>query len=608
MKHYLPIGVALMALGSSLALAAPDSLLPDIYSNPAPAPAPAPVRPAPAPTVVAPDPTAHVEPDSRPLPGFSAAGVDIAPVVLPEGFPSIEEIEGMTSDEIDDLFGLKPKFDIPAGARRAVRRVGVIAMDEGGFPNQALAGQPASLLRGALAGMKQPIVSRWGHVLLRRALASRMDAPKGMNPVEFAALRAAALNSIGETYVARSLVQDVDSSNYDEGLVDAAYDAYVAAGDVVGLCPVARLKGGLREDPQWKLVRSICASFAGDAREASRDLDIALSREIAPKVDVLLAQRYAGAAWEGGRSVTIEWDDVSDMNHWRYSLATALGMDVPASLREDAGPWYARYDALSPAMSLAARAAGADRAGSEGILSSRAMVDLYSQIYADDGVTGDAADRAIALREAYVAGDAAARIAAMKELWGSGDTYGRYVLTAYAAARITPNEALADDAAPLIASMLTAGLDRNALRWANVVKDGSEGWALLALANPQAVNISTGDVDNYIDDDSSSGRRKAQFLVAGLAGLGRIDDGATNSFAGRLGMNLGRESAWSRMILRAARVDNPMLVSLLAGLGMQGSSWDKMTPRHLYLIVRSLNSVGLTAEARMIAAEAVARG
>ena len=41
---------------------------------------------------------------------------------------------------------------------------------------------------------------------------------------------------------------------------------------------------------------------------------------------------------------------------------------------------------------------------------------------------------------------------------------------------------------------------------------------------------------------------------------------------------------------------------------MQGSGWDKMTARHLYHIVRALDRVGLDAEARMIAAEAVARG
>ena len=51
-----------------------------------------------------------------------------------------------------------------------------------------------------------------------------------------------------------------------------------------------------------------------------------------------------------------------------------------------------------------------------------------------------------------------------------------------------------------------------------------------------------------------------------------------------------------------------MLVVMLAGLGMQGRSWAQMTPLHLYHITAALTRVGLGAEARMIAAEAVARG
>ena len=48
-------------------------------------------------------------------------------------------------------------------------------------------------------------------------------------------------------------------------------------------------------------------------------------------------------------------------------------------------------------------------------------------------------------------------------------------------------------------------------------------------------------------------------------------------------------------------------IAMLAGLGMQGSGWDRMTARHLFHIVSALRRVGLEAEARMIAAEAVAR-
>ena len=75
-----------------------------------------------------------------------------------------------------------------------------------------------------------------------------------------------------------------------------------------------------------------------------------------------------------------------------------------------------------------------------------------------------------------------------------------------------------------------------------------------------------------------------------------------------MGIDLGRQTKWSRLIDQAADVNNRELVVLLAGLGMQGSGWDKMTSVNLYHIVLALNRVGLGAEARMIAAEAVARG
>jgi hypothetical protein len=73
-------------------------------------------------------------------------------------------------------------------------------------------------------------------------------------------------------------------------------------------------------------------------------------------------------------------------------------------------------------------------------------------------------------------------------------------------------------------------------------------------------------------------------------------------------IDLARQTRWTRLIDRAAEVGNPTVVALLAGVGMQGDSWAKMTPLYLYHIVSALSRVGLDAEARMIAAEAVARG
>ncbi len=182
------------------------------------------------------------------------------------------------------------------------------------------------------------------------------------------------------------------------------------------------------------------------------------------------------------------------------------------------------------------------------------------------------------------------------------------MLTAYAAARIPASAENAGAAGDLIAAMLAAGLDRNAGRWANVVEEGSMGWALIALSASNGAAVGQGAVETFMGDDASEGQRKSAFLVAGLAGTGRLSEGDASALAGDLGVDLARKTRWTTAISRAAEVGNPALVALLAGLGMQGASWSQMTPLHLYHITAALTRVGMVAEARMIAAEAVARG
>ena len=199
----------LLTLSSALATAqdSPESLLPPGFEKPKPA------NPKPA---TAPGSTGS-GPVVQPLPaGSSAAGGSVstkpATPTLPSGvrIPTLRELETMAPDQLDELLGLKPKFDMPAAARRSMTQVGVLAQDEGGMPAGSLARQNPKLVMAALNGNRGQLVSRWGHILLRRALASRLDAPAGMNPADFAAGRAALLVRMGEGGVARALVQDVD--------------------------------------------------------------------------------------------------------------------------------------------------------------------------------------------------------------------------------------------------------------------------------------------------------------------------------------------------------------------------------------------------------------
>ena len=602
----LLVGAAL-ALTSAWAIAqdAPESLLPPGFDRPARPPR-EPAAPPPAAPSNPGAPRVTSQPVIQAIPGEAAAPATISGRPL----PSLKELEAMTPEELDTLLGIKPKSDMPAAARRAVQRTGLIDAAEGGLAAWSLAGQNASLVSAAMNGNKGQLVSRWGHILLRRALASRLDAPAGMNPADFVAMRAALLLRMGEGTAARALVQDVDAANYTPGLTQAAFDSYLATADITGICPLMSVQGGTRKDAPWQVLKSICAAFSGDETASMAQLDRQLYYGALPKIDMLLAQKYAGAAGKARRAVSIEWDGVTEMTPLRYALSLGTGVTPPPALMKDAGGNYAAITATAPVAGLADRAAAADRAAQAGVLSSAAMVDLYSQIFESDDIAGEWADRASQLRDAYVADTPEARLAAMKQLWDGGadplQRYSRQVLTAYSAARLPASSGLADDAGPLIAAMLTAGLDANALRWAGVVKEGSEGWALLALADPRgAVPVSASAFESFSGDDTSEGSRKSAFLLAGLAGLGRVQN--AGDLAGKLSIDLNRQSRWTRLIDQAAQVDNQALVCLLAGLGMQGESWDKMTPRYLYHIVAALNRVGLTAEARMIAAEAVAR-
>jgi hypothetical protein len=341
-------------------------------------------------------------------------------------------------------------------------------------------------------------------------------------------------------------------------------------------------------------------------------LDRAMRRGSGEKIDILLAQKFAGAAANNRRAVTIEWKDVDTLTRWRTGLALATGLEPPTELRSKAGADYLLIASRAPMLPLAARAAAADVAAARGVLSGTAMVDLYGEIHALEQPDTQWSPLAEQLRNAYVAPADSDRLAAIKGLWGDASdpdrAYSRLVLTAYAAARMVPNQGLSDDAASLISSMLTAGLDRNAMQWASFVPSGSEGWGLLALASPNPpAAIGSDTLSTFHSDDDSDGGRRSRFLLAGLAGLGRVEGNALRDFAGKVGVDLSRQTRWTRAIDAAAESNNPTLVALLAGFGMQGSGWDKMTSVHLYHIVSALHRVGLDGEARMIAAEAVAR-
>ena len=200
----------------------------------------------------------------------------------------------------------------------------------------------------------------------------------------------------------------------------------------------------------------------------------------------------------------------------------------------------------------------------------------------------------------------------MRDLWSRSDNalarYSAKILTALAAAKIPPTAALRDQSFDLIGSMLTAGLDRSAMRWSSIVEEGSDSWALLAVASPiSKSSISYAALDDFGDADDSDEKLRSKFLLAAIAGLGRADRQAVADFADDVNLDLSRTTRWTRAIQSASRRGEQGTVALLAAVGMQGRNWNAMSPLHLYHIVQSLKRVGLEPEARMIAAAALTR-
>jgi hypothetical protein len=162
--------------------------------------------------------------------------------------------------------------------------------------------------------------------------------------------------------------------------------------------------------------------------------------------------------------------------------------------------------------------------------------------------------------------------------------------------------------------MLAGGFDRQAARWAGAVQRmGDENadrcWAMLALGAPSAsgVDLSFSRINAFIGRDDSPGKQRSALLVAGLAGLGRIDGKTAGRLNNRHGLGLGRRTSWSQMIDAASQRRQAATVAVLTGVGMQASDFSSVPAMHMFHAITALSRNGQGFAARMIAAEALSR-
>ena len=566
---------------------APESLLPEGFNDPGTLPPPEPKQ-----TQVTP---------ARP-------GAPAAPAQSSRADQLVEELSQPGEEEVDPLGGPRPTnyFSIPVGASRPTELVGVLEPGNFGMSANAFGARDGAFQVALMRNLDAPLPSRWASILLRRALLSRVYAPAGVNQVNWIAERADLLLRMGEADAALMLVQSVDTDDYTPRMIEVAGQTALATSDPSGLCPItgpARAQSGAAS---WVLADAMCAALEAEPARASALIDQARERG-AGGIDLALAEKVIGASGETRRAANVVWDGVTSIDNWRFGLASATGTEIPAPLMAAAGPriqaWFARAPMLAPE----ARANAAETAAALGVFSSRALVNLHSLIFdrTDPAERGDTVGAR--LRDAWVAEDPGDRVAAMRRLWDETPVaparYGRLVLTAGAAARIEPAADYQADLANLLASMLSAGLDREAARWSAVVDDSGDqrAWALLAVGSPTGGTADGESLDDYM---TAHPGRRSELLIAALTSLGRLEGDAQ---ARQVRLDLGQRDRWSDALDAAVRARQPGTVALLVAVGMQTGGWGGVPPRNLYRSIVALRAVNMEFEARMIAAEAIAR-
>lgn len=597
-----------LGAGAALALALPalaqESILPPGFNQPAPAPTPAPTpTPAPA-TGNQAEPATASRPAARPRVRATVR----APA---EG----EVVEGDVG-ELVELQPPPPPIEIPPESRRDARLVGAIDPVAAGLGERPWGGANGTFLSRLMRRQSTPLPSRWLHITLRNALLARAPAPPMVNGADWAAERAWLLLRMGEADAARMVVSGVDVEDFTPKMTQVAVQSALANADPAGLCPL-RPRLGSVEPKVEPLVRAMCSGLEGESSSAASQIGQIRRRGRVRGIDMVLADKVVGAGADTSRAVTVEWEPVDRLTTWRAGLSAATGLMPPERLVAASRPQVQAWLARAPLLPVEQRLGVARIATGLGVFSSDALTDFYSALYDSTDPSDLAGTDAWKLRTAYAGKDQAERLGAMRELWREGrgelEKQANHALLARAATLVRPDAELQGDAADLIASMLAGGFDQQAARWAAAVSQmddepGDRAWALLALGtNSAQVDVSAGRINSFIGRDDSPDKVRSRLLLAGLAGTGRIDSATASRLNSRHELGMERTSVWTRLADDAGRRGQAGSAVLLAAIGLQSPSFERVGSAQLFHALSAIRASGLDHHARMIAAEALAR-
>jgi hypothetical protein len=531
--------------------------------------------------------------------------------------------------------------------------VGTLYDGDGGLGVEMWRGSRRELVERLIPLLPAPSESPVAQALTRRLLLTAAAVPAGQAGAKsLVHLRLERLAALGASEAAVALARLAPPALQDAALARLEIDARWAMGDDIEACLLARRQLRRDDNPYWLKASLVCHARAGDQQQIALSLSLARDQGIDDGPFFALAEALLGAELKLGAAARLEplhmalarqfkqypaGDAATAANAPAVLAALARSPGGAAALAGTSGAPQVR-DALGAPGDAAAHLIAAERAEALGALSPAELAKIYSEARFTDQerqgmLSAEVSARANALyyQVALAQPVPLARAEALRRAWVSGRERGFFGTAARAnlaaARQLTPAPELSFIATAAIRALLTAG-DADAARpWhahltarpagldAQIDAAAAEVWPLMTVAGQ------TGPWDNAAfrrwlaiasRGDGAQPAAKAALLLALAEALGQTIPRETwDEFYGVA--PVGEDQPPAAGVLRGLREaaagkrkGETVLFALIA-LGPRGPA--RATAATLAAVIEGLGAVGLAAEARQVALEAMlARG
>lgn len=527
---------------------------------------------------------------------------------------------------------------LAAGTQVETDRLGVVGVDttgvlspaDGALPVDMWRDTPRSLVDALLPRLPVDTPSPAARALMRRLLLSGAAMPRGeAEPGRLLDARAWMLWRMGDTAGVLQLISAAPVDSRSASLWRLDTDARLLAGDAGAACRTAEERIGEDSDIYWQKVLGFCQALAGDEDGAA--LTIALLSE---RNEDVRSYRALIDALGIRRAPPPKLVEATPLN---LAMLRAAGVSPPPQTAEGEDLALAAMIARTETFAEPLRLTVGERAVAAGVLPAEELYPLFAHVRPSKlmptasrgGVPTDAPPASVTavLRESLAADEAGSNQAAWAaRVLDAGRQTGAWLQAVHFVApwlaSATPSAETAGAAQTIIPALLVLGERTRAEAWLDWLGDAPGGnpqaeaalRALLPLARlarlRQAQSWNADSLINWWQSErgQSGARLRAERLVTMLQASGEnIPDALWQSLLQGPAQVSGTsiDPVFRSQLLRAARarrVGETALLTLVS-LGTEGPQSLGMSS--LEVVVESLRAVGLEADARALAVEAV---